>query len=294
MKKEKDKNKVCLVLEGGALRGLYTAGVLDALYENKIDVDCIIGVSAGALFGVNYFSDQPGRVLRYNKKYCNDKRYISLLSLLFTGNVVNKKFAYYKVSEKLDPFDQEAFIKTNKPFYAVATNVETGNAEYFLVKKPLDEMEILRASSAMPLLTRIVKIDNKKYLDGAVADSIPIKKAIDMGYKKIVVILTQPSDYKKKDLSEKQIKRVTKKYKNYPRFIDASIKRPKIYNETIDYINKLNDKKELFLFRPSASIDISPIKKTSKDLDYAYMLGYNDGINHLKELNSYLKNNKGR
>ena len=109
-------NKVCFVLEGGALRGLYTAGVLDALYENKVNIDCIIGVSAGALFGVNYFSNQPKRVLRYNKKYCNDKRYISLLSLLLTCNVVNKRFAYYKVSEKLDPFDQEAFIKQTSLF----------------------------------------------------------------------------------------------------------------------------------------------------------------------------------
>ena len=284
------KNKICLVLEGGALRGLYTAGVLDALYENKIDVDCIIGVSAGALFGVNYFSNQPKRVLRYNKKYCKDKRYISLLSLIFTGNVVNKRFAYYKVSKKLDVFDQDEFIKTNKPYYAVTTNIETGEAEYILVKKPMDEMEILRASSAMPLLSRIVKIDNKKYLDGAVADSIPIKKAIEMGYKKIIVVLTQPDGYKKKELTNKQIKAINRRYKKYPRFIDASIKRPSMYNDTIKYIKKLENKKEIFVFRPNKSIDINPIKKTVNDLDEAYMLGYNDGINYLESLNNYVNN----
>ena len=155
MAKNIHRDKVCFVLEGGALRGLYTAGVLDALYENNINIDCIVGVSAGSLFGVNYFSNQPKRVLRYNKKYCKDKRYISLLSLILTGNVVNKRFAYYKVSKILDPFDEETYIKTNKPFYAVATNIETGKAEYFLLKKPLEELEKLRASSAMPIFTRI-------------------------------------------------------------------------------------------------------------------------------------------
>ena len=290
MKKEKTNNKVCLVLEGGALRGLYTAGVLDALYENKIDVDCIIGVSAGALFGVNYFSDQPGRVLRYNKRFCNDKRYISLRSLIFTGNVVNKNFAYYKVTKKLDKFDQEAFIKTNKPFYAVATNTKSGEAEYFLLDKPIDQLEILRASSAMPLLSRMVKIGNDKYLDGAVADSIPVKKAEELGYNKIVVVLTQPEDYHKKELTEKQIKRVSRRYKRYPKFIETSINRPTVYNKTVEYINKKAKKNELFVFKPNKSIDINPIKKTVKDLEDAYNLGYTDGINRLEELKKYIKN----
>ena len=288
MKKEKEE-KVCLVLEGGALRGLYTAGVLDALYENKIDVDCIIGVSAGALFGVNYFSNQPKRALRYNKRFCNDKRYISLRSLIFTGNVVNKRFAYYKVTKKLEPFDQESFIKTNKPFYAVVTNLVTGEAEYRLIDRPIDQLEDLRASSAMPLLSRIVKLDGNKYLDGAVADSIPVKKAEEMGYNKIVVVLTQPEDYHKKELTEKQIKRVSRRYKRYPKFIETSIKRPSEYNKTIDYINKKAKKNEYFVFKPNKSIDINPIKKTVKDIEDAYELGYKDGIDRLEDLKKYIK-----
>lgn len=287
-KKKTNKEKICLVLEGGALRGLYTSGVLDALYENNIDIDCIIGVSAGALFGVNYFSCQPKRVMRYNKKYCKDKRYISLLSLILTGDIVNKNFAYYKISEKLDPFDQKAFIKTDKPFYAVATNVDTGKAEYFLIKKPLDELEKLRASSAMPVLTKIVDIDGKKYLDGAIGDSIPVKKAIEMGYKKIIVVLTQPKNYVKKELNSKQIKSVSRRYKKYPKFIEASLKRPSLYNETIEMITKLEDEKKIFVFRPSKSINISPIRKTVKELEDAYALGYNDGLDYLSDLKVYI------
>ncbi len=181
--------KTCFVLEGGALRGIYSSAIMDYLYEKHLPIDCIIGVSAGALFGVNYFSDQPGRTLRYNLKYCYDKRYISVRSLILTGNLVNKNFAYYKMCKSLDPFDEEAFEKNNKDFYIVKTNLETGEPEYVKLTKPLEQMEDLRATSAMPLLSRIIKIDGKKYLDGAIGDSIPVKKALEMGYDRVVLLL---------------------------------------------------------------------------------------------------------
>lgn len=281
--------KTCLVLEGGALRGLYTAGVLDFFYDKKLDVDCIIGVSAGALFGVNYFSNQPGRVLRYNKKYCKDERYISLRSLILTGNIVNKKFAYYKVSKELDPFDEDEFKKTNKDYYAVCTNMETGGAEYIKITEPIKQMEYLRASSAMPFVSNIVKIDNKKYLDGAVSDSIPVLKAIEMKYDKIIVVLTQPIGYKKKELNDKELKNVVKRYKKFPRFIKASFDRPRIYNETLDKIRELEKNKEIFVIRPSESVEINPIKKTSKDLQRAYDLGHSDASKMYDRLKKYLK-----
>ena len=172
--------KTCFVLEGGALRGLYTCGILDYLLEKKLNIDCIIGVSAGALFGVNYFSKQKGRAIRYNRKYCNDKRYMSLRSLILTGNIVNKKFAYYKVTKELDPFDEETFEKTKKDFFAVVTNLDTGSPEYIKIEKPIEQLEELRATSAMPLLSKIIKINDKKYLDGAVSDSIPVMKALEI------------------------------------------------------------------------------------------------------------------
>ena len=281
--------KVCFVLEGGALRGLYTCGILDYLLEKKLNIDCIIGVSAGALFGVNYFSKQKGRAIRYNRTYCNDKRYMSLKSLILTGNIVNKKFAYYKVTKELDPFDEITFEKTNKDFFAVATNLETGKPEYLKIEKPIEQLEELRATSAMPLLSRIIKVNGKKYLDGAVSDSIPVMKALDMGYEKIVVITTQPFDYKKKELTEKEIKKFQKRYKKYPNFINAAIDRPKKYNSTLDKMKKLEKEKKIFVIRPSEKIEINPIKKNIEDLDFVYNLGLNDIKNKYKDLIEYLK-----
>ena len=155
--------KVGLVLEGGAMRGLYTIGVLDVLMENNIEIDGIVGVSAGALFGANYFSNQKGRVIRYNKKYCGDKRYMSLRSLILTGNYINKDFAFYKVTKKLDPFDNETYIKNNKDFYAVVTNVVSGKPEYIKIDDLDEKMEYLRASGSMPFVSKFVEIDGKKY-----------------------------------------------------------------------------------------------------------------------------------
>lgn len=279
----------CFVLEGGALRGLYTSGVLDYLYEQNVDTDCIIGVSAGALFGVNYFSDQPGRVLRYNLKYCNDKRYMSVRSLLLTGNIVNKSFAYYKVSYKLDPFDEKKFINTNKDFYAVLTNVETGLPEYVKITKPLEQMEELRATSAMPFVTRIVNVNGKKYLDGAVTDSIPVLKALEMNYDKVVVVLTQPYEYRKKELTSKELKKAMKKYEKYPYFVKDLFERPKMYNETLEKITELEKEGRIFVLRPSESVEINPIKKDENDLKRAYNLGKKDAKANYKKLIKYLK-----
>ena len=278
----------CFVLEGGALRGLYTAGVLDYLMDKKVNIDSIIGVSAGALFGVNYFSCQRGRTLRYNLKYCNDKRYMSVRSLLLTGNVVNKKFAYYKLTKELDPFDNDTYKKDNKEFYAVVTNVVTGLAEYKKIEDPVKQLEDLRASSAMPMFSRIITIDNNKYLDGAVADSIPINKALEMGYDRIVVVLTQPLGFRKPELTDKKMKKIIKKYKKYPKFIKTMFNRPDVYNETLDKIIKLEKDKKIFVIRPSKDIEVDPIKKTKEDLQMIYDVGFNDMKKSFKDLNRYL------
>ena len=134
-------SKVGLVLEGGSLRGLYSAGVLDIMMDNDINIDCIVGTSAGALFGPNYFSNQRGRAIRYNKRFCKDRRNISMLSFILTGNVVNKSFAYYKITKELDIFDNETFMKSGKELYVTATNIESGKCEYFKINDVLEDME---------------------------------------------------------------------------------------------------------------------------------------------------------
>lgn len=280
--------KVGLVLEGGAMRGMYSAGVLDVLMDNNIKIDGIVGASAGALFGVNYFSNQKGRVIRYNKRYCRDIRYISKISLLLTGNIVNKKFAFYKVSEKLDKFDNETFIKNNKDFYATVTNVKTGKAEYIKITDPIKQMEYLRASAAMPIVCKIVKIDSKKYLDGGVADSIPLDKCIELGYDKIIVVLTQPFEYRKKPLNQARLKLVKSKFRKYPNLINAMEERYNNYNSVIKKIIDLENKKEIFVIRPSKKIDIRVIERDKNKLQAVYDLGKNDAIKVIKELKKYL------
>ena len=281
-------SKVGLVLEGGAMRGLYTAGVLDVMMENNINIDGIVGTSAGALFGVNYFSNQKGRAIRYNKTYLNDKRFISKKSLLLTGNIVNKDFAFYKVTKELDPLDNETFIKNNKEYYATATNVETGAAEYLKITDPINQLEELRATSAMPFASKMIKINGKKYLDGGISDSIPLMKCKDLGFDKIIVVLTQPFDYRKKKNSEKKMKLIRLKYKKYPNLIKTMENRHNDYNEIIEKIIDMENKKEIFVIRPSKKLEIDILEKKPEKLDEIYNIGINDCRKIIDELKAYL------
>lgn len=282
--------RVGLVLEGGAMRGMYTAGVLDVFMENDIKIDGIIGVSAGALFGVNYFSKQRGRALRYSKRFCKNRRYMSILSYIFTGNIINKNFAFYKVSKELDVFDDETYKKNNTGFYAVATNVETGKPEYLEIDSCFDKMESLRATSAIPLVSKFVEVDGKKYLDGGISDSIPIDKCIEMDFDKIIVVLTRDLEYRKKELSDKTIFGLKRKFKKYPELVKTMIERPTEYNKTIDKIKKIEEEGEIFVIRPSSPINVKVLERNSDNLQKVYDLGVSDCNNSLSSLKSYLEN----
>ena len=283
--------KVGLVLEGGAMRGMYTAGVLDIFMDNDIKIDGILGVSAGALFGVNYFSKQKGRALRYSKRFCKSRRYMSFLSYIFTGNIINKNFAFYKVSKELDVFDDETYKKNNTSFYAVVTNVETGKAEYLEIDSCFDKMESLRATSAMPLVSRMVEINGNKYLDGGISDSIPVDKCMKLGYDKIIVVLTRDIDYRKKELSNKVVKSLNKRFKKYANLVETMINRPKEYNNTINKILELEKEGKIFVIRPSSPINIKILERNPDNLQKVYDLGVNDCNNNLSSLKNYLKNN---
>lgn len=281
--------KVGMVLEGGAMRGIFTTGVLDTMLENNIEIDGIIGVSAGALFGINYFSKQKGRAIRYNKKYLGDKRYISTHSLLTTGNLVNKDFTFYKLTKELDPLDNETFINSNKDFYVTATNIETGEPEYLKINNVYEQLEEFRASSAMPFASEIIEINNKKYLDGGISDSIPLDKCISLGYDKIIVILTQPLGFQKPPLDNKQLKMIKLKYHKYPNLIYAMQQRYIKYNKTLEKIIDLENKKEIFVIRPSKKINLD-IKNTDLNkLDEIYNMGIDDCNKIINNLKEYLK-----
>lgn len=270
--------KIGLVLEGGAMRGMYTAGILDTLMEAGIKFDGIIGTSAGALFGVNYLSNQPGRVLRYNTRFANDKRNMGIHSLLTTGDIVNKEFAYYTVPQTLDIFDDETFIASNIPYYAVATNMETGEPEYLELKSVLKDMEMLRASASMPFVSRPVIIDGKKYLDGGVSDSIPYQKFLDMGYDKLIVVLTRDLNYVKKPMSKALISLF---YSKYPKFKEQLINRHNNYNQSIAELKELEKTGKVIIIRPSEPIEIGRLEKDIEVLKQVYDLGIKDGKNFL-------------
>lgn len=279
--------KVGLVLEGGAMRGLYTAGILDALLDSKIKIDGIIGVSAGALFGVNYCSKQKGRVLRYNQKYSKDPRYMSIKSLLTTGNLVNTEFAYKELPLKLDIFDEEEYSKSKTDFYAVITNINTGKPEYKKIINCSIQIDELRASGSMPFVSKPVKIDNNYYLDGALGDSIPVLKCAEMGYDKIIVVLTRPLDYRKKKHTPVLAKLF---YRKYPNLVEAINTRYKKYNDTLELIIDKENKKEIFVFRPSTDLNIKRTEKDPEKLQAMYELGIKDFKDNLKSLKKYLKN----
>ncbi len=278
--------KIGLVLEGGAMRGVYTAGVLDTFLDEKIKVDGIIGVSAGALFGVNYVSNQRGRTIRYNKKYVNDKRYISFRSLIKTGNIINKEFAYYKLPFELDKFDEEAFEKAKIDYYAVITNVETGEAEYPKITNCEKQIEELRASSSMPFVSKMVEIDGNKYLDGALADSVPYEKMMELGYDKIIVVLTRDINYRKKKRNPLMANTI---YRKYPKLVKKINNRYKMYNDSIAKLKELEKEGKVVVLRPSKDLHVKRIEKDVDKLQAMYDLGISDAKESIKVIKEYLK-----
>lgn len=279
--------KTGLLLEGGGMRGLYTAGILDVFMENNIKIDGIIGVSAGALFGMNYKSKQKGRVLRYNKKYAKNRDYMGFYSLLTTGNIMNEDFCFNRIVNELDPVDFETYRNSPIEFYAVVTNVETGKPEYIKLDdlENKESLEYLRASGSMPFVSKPVIISNKKYLDGGISDSIPIEKIMSMGYDKIIVVLTRPAGYQKKK-SNSMLPKIY--YKQYPKFVETIENRYKKYNKEVEKVEELEKQGKVFLIRPSKLIKIKRVEKDCNKIQEMYDLGQKDAIDNLEKLKQYL------
>lgn len=279
-----EKKKTGLVLEGGAMRGIYTAGVLDAMMEHEIQADGVIGVSAGAVHGCSFVSGQHGRSIRYYLKYMKDWRFMSFRSLLFTGNLVNTQFCYYDLPDRLDVFDREAFERSPMKFYVTCTNVETGQAEYIHMEN-MNEIGYLRASASMPLVSQIVEAGGKKLLDGGVADSIPVEAFRKMGYEKNVVVLTRPDGYRKKPSNMGLVKTV---YRKYPAFIEAMEQRYIRYNQTLEEISRLEAEGELLVIRPSRDPDIGRMEKRPAKVQEVYRLGYTDAMKKMEQVKTFL------
>lgn len=259
-------------MEGGAMRGMFTAGVLDVLMENGLVTDGAIGVSAGAVFGCNYKSHQIGRVIRYNTEYCNDKRYASFKNLVKTGNLYSEQFCYHEVPEKLDPFDEAAFAASPMDFFVVCTDVKTGEPIYHKCRKgDAEDVLWMEASASMPLAAKIVKIGHYGLLDGGVADSIPVRFFESIGYKRNLIILTQPKGYIKK--KNKFLPAIRAKYFRYPAFVEAVADRHERYNETLSYISMLEQAGKDYVIRPPIPLEIGAMERDPAQLRRVYETG---------------------
>lgn len=277
-----------LVLEGGAMRGLFTAGAMDVMMENHIAYDGMIGVSAGAVFGCNYKSNQPGRVLRYNLRFCKDPRYCSFRSLVRTGDLYGADFCYRELPNQLDWFDTETFQTSPMEFYAVCADADTGKPIYHKCETgDARDLTWIRASASMPLASRVVEIDGYRLLDGGMADSIPLRKFQEMGYDRCVVVLTQPMGYVKTKNKALPLMRLA--LRKYPNLLAVMARRQDNYNQTVAYIRDQERKGNVFVLRPEAPLDIGKVEHDPEKLRQVYHQGHAVAEKRLKALQEFLQ-----
>lgn len=278
--------KTGLVLEGGAMRGMYTAGVLDVLMEKEIQANGVVGVSAGAVFGCNYISRQIGRAIRYNTKYCQDPRYGDFRSLLRSGNIYEEEFCYHELPDKLDPFDWETYKNSPVEFYVVCTDVETGRAVYHRCTGEKEDLRWMQASASMPFVSRIVEIGGRQLLDGGISDSIPVDWFRSIGYEKNLVVLTRPEGFRKKP--PRGLPLLQQMIRKYPA-LSLSVKTRHIrYNQTLDQLQELEKAHLALVLRPSRRIRVSKLERHPEKLKALYMLGRKDTEKRLEEIRQFL------
>lgn len=277
--------KTGLVLEGGAMRAIYTAGVLDVFMEEGITFDGVIGVSAGAIHGCSFVTNQKGRNIRYYKKYSRDKRFMSFWNLLTTGDIVGEQFCYHELPDVLDPVDHDAFAKSNTEFYIGCTNLETGKAEYPKITDLRKQIDLIRASASMPYVSHKVSYDGKLYLDGGCADSIPVDAFAKMGFDRQVVVLTRDASYKKEPENTALAKIM---YRKYPKFVKDLKNRHKKYNHQREQIARWEEKGYIYVIRPSEELNIGRMEKDPEELQRIYDIGVKDAKEHIEEVKAYL------
>ena len=279
--------KYGIVMEGGAMRGMFTAGIIDVLLENNIEFDGAIGVSAGAVFGCNLKSKQIGRSIRYNKNYCQDKRYVSFINWLKTGDLYPPKFCYEELPNELDVFDVPTYRSNKMDFYVVATDANTGKPVYELCNDGgAKDIQWFRASASMPVFANPVKIDGGLYSDGGTSDSVPLKFMEDKGYDRILVVTTQPKGYRKKQYKGLSFIKIF--LKKYPMLYKAMKERHIMYNDTMEYIDKRENDENVFVIRPQEKLKVKPAEKNPDELERVYQLGRSAGRGNIEKIKEWL------
>ena len=273
-----------LILEGGAMRGMFTCGVLDVLMEHGVVFDGLAGISAGAVFGCNYKSGQIGRAVRYNKRYSRDWRYCSLRSLIATGDLYGADFCYRLLPDELDIFDREAFRTNPMEFWVGATDVDTGRVIYHrCLDGGAEDMRWMRASASMPLVSRVVPVDGHRLLDGGIADAVPYRFMLEQGYDRNVIVLTQPSGYRKKPVSRFMVRAS----RRYPKLAEAMAMRHEMYNRQMDELDAMRD---ALILRPPRALNIKRTERDPAELERVYQIGRKTATDRLDEVARFLEN----
>ena len=279
--------KTGLIMEGGAMRGVFTCGVVDVFLEQGVRFDGAAGISAGACFGCNFKSGQIGRAIRYNKRFSRDPRYCSIRSLLLTGDLYGAEFCYHELPNVLDPFDREAFAANPMDFYVGATDVETGGIVYRnCLDGGEDDMQWIRASASMPLVSRIVETGGYRLLDGGVADPVPYGVMERAGYDRNVYILTRPKGYRKKPDSTLPLAKLA--LRRTPEMVRAIARRHTVYNRQMEEIDEKEARGEILVIRPPEPLGIRRTEHDPEELDRAYRIGRNEAEKALPAVREFL------
>lgn len=278
-----------LVLEGGGMKGIYTAGILEFFLDKGIEFSSIYGVSAGACHMCSYLSKQSGRALDISIDYLDSRKYCSVESLLTTGDLFNVGMCYHLIPDYLYPYDYEEFNKYPGKAYSVVTNIATGRPEYMRIRDMKADIDKIRASASLPLVSRNVKIDGKYYLDGGISDAIPLQKSIMDGNRKNIVVMTKEEGYVRKPTDKTQLALIKARYLKYPKVYELMAKRHIQYNDTVDYIYRLKESGQAFVIRPKQASAVGRIEKDKEKLLALYKEGYTDAENCYEELLAYLE-----
>lgn len=284
-----EREKMGLVLEGGGMRGVFTAGVLDFFLDKDISFDTCIGVSAGSCHACSFLSKQKRRGFETNTAYLEDKSYCSFQSLLKTGDLFGVEMCYNKIPEELNPYDYKAFEENPTDFYAVVTNCNTGEAEYKKIVDMHRDIHYIRASSSLPLLARTVWIRKTPYLDGGIADSIPVKKSQELGNRKNVVVLTRNRGYRKGPNRAMAAARL-RYQKEFPKLLEKMKNRHIEYNRTLDYLYEEEEKDSVFVICPKEPVELGRIEKDREKLEKLYQQGYDTARENYEALKQFMKN----
>ncbi|HKM42099.1 MAG TPA: patatin family protein [Methanocorpusculum sp.] len=276
-----------LIFEGGGMRGAYTAGVIDAFIDNKMEFTSCYGVSSGACHGASYLSKQHGRAYRTMTDYIGDKRYLSYWNLLTKGDLVGPDMVFHIIPEQLDPFDYDEYNRYPGKFYCVATNCETGEAEYLHLKIMQEDVEMIHASSSLPILAKKVKIGDNYYFDGGIADSIPIEHSIADGNAKNVLVLTQAAGYQKKPDKTVPILKIA--YHKYPKMVEMVATRHIRYNHALEIVAKEEKAGRAFVICPKKPVTVSRMDFNMERIVPLYEDGYRDTMEKMNDLISFLE-----